>query len=971
MAAVLLDGRNDISTWELQGNEWINTGEITGHGFPFVHITINLSGVLLQQIARYVDDLAPCFDGADTPDECRWELYPNGNPLDPEWNDDSTLFERSFDLLCKPQANFTHKDKLYVLINSSYITPRDHHVFYYPSYAALENKRQGPGGGNPDNWTEEEIRDYKVWYALSPMHYYFKETDAYPLRGIDAEGNDIEDTVEGIKTYGQFTTWGTPDEEWFGSVGETIDVNNPGGYSYGSGEAFEQDGRICRHFTDWDAQMIAIQHYKIMKFIIPIHRKLQTIKCPHDNYPQIEVVTTPYSHPILPLIYDTDNYFDRSAFDARVAAIDFAYHGDGEAATGIFGPDDPEIYNDDAYNQVALGAQQYLNYFGKLPHGMWPGEGSVGESVIYAFRRNGVKWIASGNETCTSSGYADDPGRMYRIDEDSMFLDGDNTDAMSIWFRSESDLIGFDGGYFHSSGCGFNCDGDAWAYNIVENHIIIDWGHDKFWSHTADGENVWGFFHRFGATFFEYTHLPNGQDNYGLYYRLNRANEMIPAELRWYSEYNLHSATPSSAIGIQDSEYVPGGFFPLDAQWELEPLTEGSWVFGDFTTWLGEENENQAWIHLRQTHEDLDAIQAKDFRPHPYRPAPDITIDGRLPYLQWLIWDELYTAEGSDPFWWYGADQSFGSDEIFCNLFRERLVSIYVYARQAGYSMPYPYMQIHPIFSPGDNVNFHHLNGAAFDEDYLYDSEPPPGHGDMILVPPLTEEPAIVPSTLPSDGITPGILTMRVFEEAIENSTISEVYVDLQVLGGQKRTLMLDDGDLFHSGDDTAEDGIYTCRVTVASGINSGQYLLNPTAIDSDGMKTRDFIFITVTEPEPPPPPPDFPKIALAGFLSTYAQRSGNASFVAYIPNTGNSGIDAVNLYYKGTKDAPYTVPILIGTLQDDGQHGDFGPNDGFYGYEIPISSIAEFNKHCYLIEITDLYSRTAICWPYLFIEGD
>ncbi|MBN2054081.1 hypothetical protein JW905_04125 [bacterium] len=861
MAAVLIDGRNDINTYELSGNEWVDTGAPTGFGFPFVHLTINLSGVLLYQLQYYVDKLGPCFDGADYPEACRFDLYPNHDPLATDWNDNSLLLERVFDLLIKPQQNFTNEEKVFILFNSSYITPRSHHVFMYPSYRALETKRLTAGGGNPDNWTEEELRDLKVWYALAAMHYYFKETNAYILKGHDEFGNEMTDVVEGIKDLGQFKTWGTPADEWFGETGETLDPCDVGGYSNGHGSEFLLDGRVCHHFTDWDAIFVAIQHYKILKYIVPIHRKLQDTICPHTGYPQIEVVTTPYSHPILPLVFDTDNYFEQAPYYDRVDAIDFQYHGTGELQTGEFGPDDQAIYPDDVYNQVALGAEQYKRNFGKYPQGMWPGEGSVGESVVYAFRRNNVKWIASGDEVAVASGHVDDTGRMYRIDEDDQYLDGDNSDAMSIWFRSETDLVGFNGGFFHDGGqnlcglvdpdgnpfwlCGMDCDANQWAFNIMEYHVINDWGHDKFWSHCADGENVWGFFHRFGATFFEYSHLEGGVDSYGLYYRLNRANAMIPPDQRWYAEYNLQTATPSSYIGIVNGEYVAGAPMPLDNQYELEPLAHGSWVWGDFTTWMGEDNEIQAWIDLKYTREGMDTINAENFRPHPYG-EPLTILDGRQRYLDWLIWDELYTVEGSDPFWWYGADQCFGSDEIFCDLFRERLVSIYVLAKKAGYDMPYPYMALHPIISKGDNVNNHHPNGAETDEDYVEDCEYPPGNGDDMFVPPLTEEPVIAPATLPADGVTPGILTLRVYEEEIETSQIVEVSVDLRPIGGDRRHMLYDDGDFFNDGDAEPDDEYYSARVRVSAGTPSGRYLLVIKAIDDTGAFSLDWAFLDV-----------------------------------------------------------------------------------------------------------------------------
>jgi alpha-amylase/alpha-mannosidase (GH57 family) len=991
MAAVLIDGRNPFNKYELRGNEWVDTGQPTGFGFPFVHLTINLSGILLNQLNYYVESLAPCFDGAETAADCNFDAYPNGNPLDPEWNDNSILFERVFDLLVKPQANFTQQEKVFLLFNSSWLTPREHHVFLYPSYAALENKRLGPGGGNPDNWTEEELRDFKIWYALSAFHSYFKETDRYVLRGLDEEGREITDTVDGIKSLGGFKTWGTPEDEWFGEHGETLDPMDMGGYSQGSGAPFiEVDGTPARHFTDEDAIHIALQIYKIMKFVIPIHRKLQNTICPHTGYPQIEVVTTPYSHPILPLLYDTDTFLDGADYYgwsdpnyARSAAVDFAYHGDGEAAQGQFGPGDPVIYDDDVYNQVALGVQQYFQNFQRYPQGMWPGEGAVGESVIYAFRRNGVKWIASGNETCERSGYFQGTSQIYRVDEDDRYLDGDDSDAISAWFRTGSDVIAFDGG-FYTNACGWACDGDSWAQRVMEEIRNPAW-RGGMWSHTADGENAWGHFHRFGATFFEYAHLPGGVESFGLYYRLNRANALIPEEDRWYVEDNIQTVTPSAAIGIRDGEYVPGAPFPLESQPELEPLFHGSWVNGDLFTWLGEDNEIQAWIDLEQTRADLEAIGAAAWRPHPYEPPVELGPDTREDYYRYMMWMELYAVEGSDPFWWYGADQSFGSDEIFDDLFRERLVNIYVYAQKAGHDMRYPYMQVHPIISPGDNVNNHHPYDpadpfhqppeecpdgfATCDEDYLYDQSPPPGHGDPILVPPLTRDPTVSPAELPADGSTAGVITVRVLEDPIETSRIDEVSVDLGPLGIRTPLILRDDGDLVGQGDMYPGDEIYSGIVRVPRRVAEGVYRLTITARDTDGAYSTDYVWLTVV---PGGVPQGTPRVLMAGLWDTRLSRSqgGALTVAAYVEDgTGGLSTSRVMVYYAGRLGQPLDPPAPMFELGDDGTGGDRTAGDLLYTATLTMSPGMPEDRYLLVIIPEDAHGDPGPSWPLLVVD--
>jgi len=45
--------------------------------------------------------------------------------------------------------------------------------------------------------------------------------------------------------------------------------------------------------------------------------------------------------------------------------------------------------------QVAKAALFYKRMFGVLPHGMWPGEGSVAHDIIPVFARQGIRWIAT------------------------------------------------------------------------------------------------------------------------------------------------------------------------------------------------------------------------------------------------------------------------------------------------------------------------------------------------------------------------------------------------------------------------------------------------------------------------------------------------------------------------------------------------------------------------------------------------
>src|SRR6186997_2803951 len=88
--------------------------------------------------------------------------------------------------------------------------------------------------------------------------------------------------------------------------------------------------------------------------------------------------------------------------------------------------------------------------------------------------------------------------------------------------------------------------------------------------------------------------------------------------------------------------------------------TSGSWIRSDFDIWIGDEEENRAWDLLGK---------ARDF------------LEKHLPELEPAERDaalrEIYAAEGSDWFWWYGPDFTTDCDVIFDDLFRQHLKNVY------------------------------------------------------------------------------------------------------------------------------------------------------------------------------------------------------------------------------------------------------------------------------------------------------
>ncbi|HYQ87469.1 MAG TPA: hypothetical protein VES59_09530, partial [Bacteroidota bacterium] len=111
-----------------------------------------------------------------------------------------------------------------------------------------------------------------------------------------------------------------------------------------------------------------------------------------------------------------------------------------------------------------------------------------------------------------------------------------------------------------------------------------------------------------------------------------------------------------------------------------EWLYPGSWINANFSTWIGSEEKNRAWEYLLAARNDLakSGLAAPDRRAG--APAPKTK-----PWYRWKAWEEMYAAEGSDWFWWYGSNANTPSVVApFENAFLTHLRNVYRYASLAG-----------------------------------------------------------------------------------------------------------------------------------------------------------------------------------------------------------------------------------------------------------------------------------------------
>ena len=103
---------------------------------------------------------------------------------------------------------------------------------------------------------------------------------------------------------------------------------------------------------------------------------------------------------------------------------------------------------------------------------------------------------------------------------------------------------------------------------------------------------------------------------------------------------------------------------------KLGHLFPGSWIQHNFGIWIGHPECNRAWDLLYR-----DAAVAAGHRRRASRSRPSKLA---------RAWEELYIAEGSDWFWWFGDSHSSAQDGLFDRLFRKHLQNVYLVLGEAA-----------------------------------------------------------------------------------------------------------------------------------------------------------------------------------------------------------------------------------------------------------------------------------------------
>ncbi|NDJ35657.1 MAG: glycoside hydrolase [Chloroflexi bacterium] len=380
-------------------------------------------------------------------------------------------------------------------------------------------------------------------------------------------------------------------------------------------------------FAESDKQIVLDEHVRLINETLPYHAERQEAG-------QIEITTTPYAHPILPLLIDT-----------QLAAVALP---DAELPPRF-------SYGQDAITHLERGIALYEETFGAAPRGMWPAEGSVAESIVVPFANAGIQWIATDEEVLANSlpdfdGFtrdADDTVQQADVLYRPYLVQGTRGEPVAVVFRDKtiSDKIGFE--YSGTPGDEAAADLMARLMNIKEQLEADGAEGPHLVTVLLDGENAWEFYENDGKEFL-----------HEMYRLLNESETIV-------------TVTPSAYLDALEAAGEP-----IET---IDDLYPGSWIDGTYSTWIGEEEENLAWLYLLRARQDLQtAIDEGDL--------DDDTIA--------QAFDLMYAAQGSDWFWWYGSDQNSGSDGDFDAQFRRYLEAMY---RTIGEPVPsYVYIPVIP-----------------------------------------------------------------------------------------------------------------------------------------------------------------------------------------------------------------------------------------------------------------------------------
>ena len=315
---------------------------------------------------------------------------------------------------------------------------------------------------------------------------------------------------------------------------------------------------------------------------------------------KVELSVTPYAHPIVPLLLDIDS--TRQAMPDAPLPEQSVYPGGLERA----------------HWHMEKGLQVFESFFGFRPKGCWPSEGAVSTETLSLVAEHGFAWAATGENVLRNS------MNLSGLENASIHkpykLSGESAPC---FYRDDglSDMIGF-----NYTTWGADDAVSDFIHHLMNINEATAGDADRVVSVILDGENAWEYYSYNGYYFLK-----------TLYERLSEHEQI---DLTTFSECLASGVTPA----------------------ELPQMMAGSWVYGTFSTWIGETDKNRGWDLLIDAKKVFDEV------------TTSTTFDEDT--MQALE-NQLAICEGSDWFWWFGDYNVAESVSDFERLYRLHLSNLY------------------------------------------------------------------------------------------------------------------------------------------------------------------------------------------------------------------------------------------------------------------------------------------------------
>src|SRR5579862_2392842 len=362
-----------------------------------------------------------------------------------------------------------------------------------------------------------------------------------------------------------------------------------------------------RDYSETDKENLKVKQLALLCSVLPEYRLAA-------ERGQIEISSTPFYHPILPLLCDTD-----------IAKV-------SNPNTPL--PNPAFRHPEDAREQLQRAREFHQKHFEHAPVGLWPSEGSVSDAALEIAADLGFKWFAT------------DEGVLGRTRNIGFWRDSagypQNAEALYSpwkWQRSGHEMIGFFRDHYLSDLVGFvysRMSADAAAEDLYRRVRLI--GERWTGSRTAsvalilDGENAWEYYPGNGRQFL--------REFYG----------------RVQNDGDMKALTMSEAIAAMSDIPVMEGIFP------------GSWINANFDVWIGDREDVRAWDLLGAARDVYGRDAAQWREKHP---------DDLNPEFLGRAFESIMAAEGSDWCWWYGPEHSSANYAEFDAIYRTYLREVY------------------------------------------------------------------------------------------------------------------------------------------------------------------------------------------------------------------------------------------------------------------------------------------------------